>query len=111
MVKRAAFRTKSLARWGGVVALAAGATLAVSFPAHGQALCGDRDSITKSLESQYSEKPVSVGLTQNGGVFELFVSPAGTWTILVTVPGGKSCYLASGEGWENLPKPVAGSKT
>ena len=75
-----------------------------------QARCGDRQNFVRTLERKYSEKPVSIGLTESGGVFELFVSPSGTWTILVTVPGGKSCYLASGEGWENLPSSVAGSK-
>lgn len=95
---------------GAIWALAAVAALAVSSPAHGQSLCGDRERIASSLESQFAEKPVSFGLTESGGVFEVFVSPAGSWTILVTVPGGKSCYLASGEGWENLPKALQGSK-
>jgi hypothetical protein len=82
----------------------------ISAPSAAQSLCGDRERIASSLDSQYSEKPVSYGLTENGGIFEIFVSPRGSWTILVTIPGGKSCYLASGEGWETLPTAVQGSK-
>jgi hypothetical protein len=31
---------------------------------------------------------------------EVFVSSAGTWTILATRTDGTSCVVSAGEGWE-----------
>ncbi len=39
---------------------------------------------------------------------EIFVSPAGTWTILATGTDGLSCVLAVGEGFDAAPPQVAG---
>jgi hypothetical protein len=40
---------------------------------------------------------------------ELWVSPAGSWTFVVTSANGKTCMVASGHGWEAVdpagPKP------
>jgi hypothetical protein len=34
------------------------------------------------------------------------VSPGGTWTIMMTVPGGPTCIVATGKQWETLPAVV-----
>ena len=36
-------------------------------------------------------------------MLELYASPeTGTWTILVPLPNGLSCLVASGEAWERV---------
>jgi hypothetical protein len=35
---------------------------------------------------------------------ELFVSSAGSWTMLVTRPNGIACVAAAGQGWADLPR-------
>jgi hypothetical protein len=34
-------------------------------------------------------------------IVEIYVSASGTWTMLVTDVQGRSCIIATGEGWEN----------
>ena len=41
---------------------------------------------------------------------ELFTAETGTWTILITMPGGPTCVLGSGQSWEGqiAPEKVVG---
>ncbi len=74
--------------------------------AHAQALCGDRAQLIERLEQEFSETPQALGLSEDGGLVEVMVSPSGGWTILVTYPKRPSCVVATGEGWESLLVPV-----
>ena len=47
----------------------------------------------------------------NGGVLEVLSSEKGSWTILVTMPNGVSCMLATGQSWEALKPMIAGDAT
>lgn len=83
------------------------ATLALTTPAVAQMQpqpqmppCGPRVSILEQLEREFAETPVSRGLASNGTVIELLVSESGTWTMLISLPNGKSCFGAAGEMWE-----------
>ena len=72
--------------------------------------CGEHGEIVKQLTNQFSEKPVSMGLTKEGAVLEMFVSKERTFTIVVTNPSGLSCLVATGGNWENLEAALAGFK-
>lgn len=65
--------------------------------------CAAHKQIVKLLSKKYSEAPVAVGTVNDDRFMQLFVSRAGTWTILVTKVDGQACIVASGENWENLP--------
>ncbi len=84
---------------------------AFSSSAQAQALCGERDAIVASLEKTYSEAPVSMGLGSNGAIIEVFASPLGTFTIILTRPNGLTCVMAVGESWEDLPKRLPAAHT
>ncbi len=71
-----------------------------------QTLCGERAEILDRLEQQFAETPQAIGLSEDGGLVEVMVSPSGGWTILVTYPKRPSCVVATGEGWESLLVPV-----
>jgi len=77
-----------------------------------QPVCGSRQSISESLKKSYTEAPISMGLTSGGGVIEVFSSPKGTWTLVITQPNGMSCLIAAGQDWETLPQQevVSGAK-
>lgn len=51
------------------------------------------------LAREYQESLAGRGVA-SGGVIELFTSDTGTWTVLITRPGTKTCVLGSGDGWE-----------
>lgn len=63
--------------------------------------CGPRDAVVQSLAEQYREKPQSIGIVDAKTVLEVFVSDAGTWTIIATDTNGNSCVISAGEGWDN----------
>ena len=77
-----------------------------------QQLWIDRSIISEKLEDDYSETPAGMGLAANGGIVELFASPGGTtWTLILTMPDGKSKVIVTGEGWITLPIKIAGSES
>ena len=92
-----------------LIAVVAGA-VAVTIPqALASPVCGDRSKVIDSLSAKYSEEPVAVGVTSNGGVIEVLKAPDGqTWTILFTYPSGPSCLVASGEAWQDLEAKLKG---
>ncbi|MEE2760445.1 MAG: hypothetical protein VYE18_03265 [Pseudomonadota bacterium] len=57
------------------------------------------------------EITVGMGLATNGGIIELFSSPDGaTWTLILTMPNGKSITLSAGENWAGAPVNTTGCK-
>ncbi len=85
-------------------------TALIPASAKSQQVCGDRAKIVAHLGSDYKEGRAGIGLAASGTVVELFTADSGTWTMLMTAPGGQTCVMGSGEGWEQTqrPKPVAG---
>tara|TARA_B100002003_G_scaffold30540_1_gene25553 strand:- start:228 stop:554 length:327 start_codon:yes stop_codon:yes gene_type:complete len=84
--------------------------LMFSSPASAQANCGERKEIATILEDRYAEKPVATGMSQGGGVVEVFAARDGSWTMIVTMPSGYACFMAAGEDWENLSVLAQGTK-
>lgn len=80
----------------------------VAFPAIAQesAPCVKRTDFLSHLSSNYDEAPVALGLTASGRVLEVVASEGGSWTIIVTMPNGVSCGIASGENWELVKEPM-----
>jgi hypothetical protein len=62
--------------------------------------CGPRDEIVAQLGAVFQEAPNGMGMIDPNAVVEVFVSDAGTFTILASNTDGTSCILASGEGWD-----------
>lgn len=67
--------------------------------AQNQMACEMRAKITKTLKKEYAELPISAGLDNAGRMIEVFASEKGSWTILITMPTGVSCLMATGESW------------
>ena len=88
--------------------LLAGAALMVR-PATAQTALAPRAEVVKLLGDKYAEKPMALGLTETGGVIEVFASRDGaTWTLVLTTPHGLSRLIASGEAWTPI-KELAGN--
>ena len=92
-----------------VVLAAALAMIAAPALAQQQTPCGDRDEMLAQLKQKFKESPAGFGMTGNGAVMELMTSDNGSWTLILSFPTGRSCLIATGEGWElwNVKK-VAG---
>ena len=74
--------------------------------AQGELMCAPRDDVVKQLVAQFSETPVSRGLTGDGMLLEVFASPQGTWTAVLSEPTGVSCLVSGGEGWKSVDRQV-----
>ncbi len=90
-----------------LAALAIGSSTPANAGPERQAVCGARAQVMTTLDGKFSEKPVSMGLAANGTVVEVLNSPDGTWTIVMTTPGGVTCLLAAGDHWQDVPEQVA----
>ena len=74
--------------------------------------CNGRQAVLSHLAAKYKEAPVAIGVTTAGALVEVLASENGeTWTIIVTTPGGMSCFLAVGEGWRQIKPKPAGPQT
>ena len=45
-----------------------------------------------------------MGLAQPLHVTEIFASSRGSWAMLLTMPGGKACMIATGDNWEMVTR-------
>ncbi len=62
-----------------------------------------RSGFVRHLAETYAEKPIAIGVDDNGSVTELLESNAGnSWTIVTTTPDGMACHVAAGENWRLL---------
>ena len=71
--------------------------------------CGERAKIIESLAKKYKEVRRGIGITNGNNFVEFFVSPSGTFSVLVTPPTGPTCMVESGEGWEEIAIKPAGT--
>ena len=91
-------------RFGLIVSAAILGVISSSVANH-QPNCARRDRVVRHLSNTYAERTIAIGLTDLGGVIELFQSNDGkTWTIVTTMPDGISCQIAGGKYWEFLPR-------
>jgi hypothetical protein len=99
------FRAMSLPVRLAALVLVCGSLGSVLVSAPAQAapkLCGDRHQILERLEQAHEETPQALGLSGDGGVIEVLVSPEGGWTMLITYPRRPTCVVATGEAWQML---------
>ncbi|NQV55277.1 MAG: hypothetical protein HQ503_05405 [Rhodospirillales bacterium] len=83
--------------------------MATSDTARAQGAGIDRAIVVKELAEKHEEQPVGMGVTAGGGVIELFSrEDGGTWTLILTMPSGKSYVLGEGKDWAGLPAFVKG---
>lgn len=94
------------------IGLAATTFLALASDASAQvrggATCGERSTIMAQLKGSFDEKPTAFGTTGEGAVVELMTSKTGTWTLMLSLPNGRACLIATGEDWEQWPQQLTG---
>lgn len=63
--------------------------------------CGARAEVLELLTGKFRETRQGLGLAGESAVLELYASrETGTWTVAVTLADGRTCLIASGNGWE-----------
>lgn len=82
----------------------------LAFPAQAQAPCMHRPELVETLQQEYGENLVLVGIAGQTGshLLEVFASPDGGWTAFVTNGGGQSCLVAAGRDLRLVEPPAPG---
>ena len=64
--------------------------------------------MAKSLTTKFKEARRIMGVVNAKAVMEIFMSPQGTWTVVVTDTRGMACIIATGQDWQEVPIEMAG---
>lgn len=86
---------------------AALSVFAMSTPAFA-ANCAERETVVSRLQSHYEEQPTAAGLQKlknSQALVEVWSSAeTGTFTVMMTLPDGMTCIVATGTDWhQNAP--------
>lgn len=76
--------------------------------------CAQRSEMVKRLFTTYGETLRGQGLDRRGALVEWFANEeSGTWTLFGSTPEGVSCFVSSGQNWEQMAAalPPQGSKS
>jgi hypothetical protein len=88
-----------------LLALAFAAAAPAAFAQTGN--CSDHETMVRHLAEGWGESRQSIALDAANAVVEIYASAeTGTWTLVVTEPGGPSCMIASGHAFEMLAEPL-----
>lgn len=64
--------------------------------------CMPHNGANDKLRAQFGEKVLGRGVSGDGTLVEIFLSPSGSFTVIKTTPKGMSCVVDFGEGWQTL---------
>jgi hypothetical protein len=87
------------------IVIAAAVTSLNAASAKAQVVCGKRADVLTGFANTYHEVQSAIGIADGGGLIEVLVSPSGTWTMVVTKPGGMTCVIGTGREWFTRPAP------
>lgn len=80
--------------------LLTGFALAIAGPAAAENACGTHDAIASALATKYGESMAAQGLQSSTRLYEVWRSnQSGSWTILMVLPNGTACVMATGFSW------------
>ena len=77
--------------------------VAFTSPAQATSVCGSRADFVKALTDKFQEQGKALAIAGQSNLLEIYTSKAGTWTILMTSPAGRTCIIAAGNSWEDIP--------
>ena len=80
--------------------------LSLSSYAWAAPICSGHESMVKLLGKRYQEALSQYGVSGQTNLVEIFISKAGTFTILATRTDGVSCIIATGDSWEGQAKTM-----
>ena len=70
--------------------------------------CASHEKMAEILKAKYNEFAIGQGTAGPTALFELYVSPKGTFTLVTTNTAGMTCIVGAGDGWEQF-KPDKGA--
>lgn len=69
--------------------------------------CADRSVVIEHLADRYGETRIWVALGHDGTMVETFAAlNTGTWSLIVTRPGGATCLVAAGQSFQLTTREI-----
>jgi hypothetical protein len=100
---RVAFRFSIFVAAGLVAALLPAAVASAQSPERRESpACLPHEQAEDQLHRTYNEKKIGHGISGDGNLIEVFMSSAGSFTVIKTSPAGVSCIVDFGEGWQSI---------
>jgi len=87
------------------------AALLIASPALADVPCMPLADLIAKLDDSYSERNMARGIEARGGIVDVYVSPSGTWTLVVIPPTEGpllACPVAAGTGWKMIAPDIDG---
>lgn len=78
--------------------------------ASAQSFCTTHKKMVEALGSKYGESLKASGITNRGQMIEVFASPTGSWTIVLS-NAMRSCIVEAGQNWRQVDPPKKGEGT
>lgn len=70
-----------------------------------EVICAPSDQMTQKLRTQFGASQTAIGIRNPEEVMEVWTDDRGEWTLVMTYASGKSCIVAMGEDWIDVPRP------
>lgn len=67
--------------------------------------CATRDAAVEYLETEHGERQQAIMLDSTGLMVEIYASEGGSWSMLVTGPGGPTCMISHGQAFNLVAEP------
>lgn len=91
-----------------LVPLLLAASPAVAASPISEIVCAPRDEMATKLQRQFGAERAGMGMRGPEAIMEVWADKrSGDWTLVMTYTDGKSCIVAIGENWENIPTAKA----
>lgn len=81
-------------------------TALAASPAMAEQICAPHDALVQWLAIEHQESRQVIALSNAGEVVEMFASEDGSWTLVVTTPGGPTCFVAAGQVFQYVNEPL-----
>lgn len=76
------------------------ALFVLSSPVAAQSVCADHADVVKALKGRpHEEQKQWWGFSAAETLYELWAREGGGWSIIVKLPNGRTCMIASGDQW------------
>lgn len=68
--------------------------------------CAPHAALLQWLAIEHQESRQVIALSNAGEIVEMFASEDGSWTLVVTAPGGPTCLVAAGQAFQYVDEPL-----
>jgi hypothetical protein len=69
----------------------------------GEVICAPTDQMQRKLIQQFKSEKRGVGVRNPEEVLEIWLDEEGDWTMVIAYASGRSCIVAMGGYWQDLP--------